>query len=88
MLYYSTMDEVTLFAETNGCLLVEVTPQDVDSFEAAFKPLAKGNKSPVRKLGVVSNQDALVITQNQSPLINVPLSTLIAAFKRQQLISN
>jgi phosphoribosylformylglycinamidine synthase len=64
-----------LFAETNGCLLLEVAPENSAQIEAHFDGL------PLLPLGTVSAQETLTITHNQSQIINLPLSDLITAFK-------
>ena len=66
---------VALFAETNGCLLVEVPPENEREFESHFKNL------PLEKIGMVTNQNTFIINNAQSVLLNLELSELISSFK-------
>ena len=74
----SDLDEnpaVALFAETNGCFLVEVSPMNAEAFEAAFAPDA------FMPLGSVTAKECLEISSHQSPIIRLLLAELITAFK-------
>ncbi|MBI5304779.1 MAG: phosphoribosylformylglycinamidine synthase subunit PurL [Chloroflexi bacterium] len=50
-------DDDALFAESNGCLLVEVRPGDCSTFEAQFANL----QSQVRQIGKVTDDNRLTI---------------------------
>jgi phosphoribosylformylglycinamidine synthase len=74
----SALDEnpaVALFAETNGCFLVEVSPMNAKAFEAAFAPDA------LIQLGSVTAKECLEISHKESTIISHQLSDLVAAFK-------
>jgi phosphoribosylformylglycinamidine (FGAM) synthase-like enzyme len=74
----SILDEnpaLGLFAETNGCLLVEVAPDKIPAFEACFANL------PFKSLGEVTSDDRVVFTHYQSAIIDLPISDLVKAFK-------
>jgi phosphoribosylformylglycinamidine (FGAM) synthase-like enzyme len=74
----SILDEnpaLGLFAETNGCLLVEVAPDKIPAFEACFANL------PIKSLGEVTSEDRVVFIHHQSAIIGLPLSDLVNAFK-------
>jgi len=80
----SGLDEnpaVALFAETNGCFLVEVSPMNAEAFEAVFEPLSPDNHPLFLHIGCVSAIECLEITHGQSTMINFPISELIDAFK-------
>jgi len=64
-----------LFAETNGCLLVEITPENTSAFEARFRNL------PIQLIGEVIPNDQVIFSHNQSEIFNLSLLELIAAFK-------
>lgn len=72
---------VAIFAETNGCFLVEVEPNKIEAFESAFQPLTADRRPLYRYLGCVIEKEVLEITHEQSMVINLPLSALLAAFK-------
>ena len=78
---------VTLFGETNGCLLVEVRAADCAAFEAFFQPAAEGEQAGTnerrplfQKLGVVTDETALKITAANTTPIHLPVSALVAAW--------
>jgi len=64
----------TLFGETNGCLLVEVSPENVAAFEAQFADL------PISKIGLVIGEPALTIHSENQSLYTIPLSGLVTAW--------
>jgi phosphoribosylformylglycinamidine (FGAM) synthase-like enzyme len=64
-----------LFAETNGCLLVEVDPENTQNFEANFKDL------PAHLIGEVIPEDKVSLIHSRSEIVNLPMSELVAAFK-------
>jgi phosphoribosylformylglycinamidine synthase II len=76
-----TNPAVALFAETNGCFLVEVSPMNAETFEAAFKSESKDQKLPFIQLGSVTAKESLEICHGQSTIINLQISDLLAAFK-------
>jgi phosphoribosylformylglycinamidine synthase subunit PurSL len=57
------------FAEVNGCLLVEVTPENVSAFENQFANL------PFSKIGDVTSEPILKIASEE-----IPVSELVYAF--------
>jgi phosphoribosylformylglycinamidine synthase len=64
----------TLFGETNGCLLVEVSPENAADFEAQFADL------PISKIGLVIGEPALTIHSENQSLYTIPLSGLVTAW--------
>ena len=66
---------VALFAETNGCFLVEVSPMNTETFETTFASGA------LIQIGSVTAKECLEINHKKSTVINQPLSDLVAAFK-------
>lgn len=63
-----------LFAETNGCLLVEVSPEQQKPFEAFLQGL------PCQKLGNVTEAAVLDVTNQQVRLIQVAVEDLVSAW--------
>ncbi len=57
------------FAEVNGCLLVEVTPENALGFESQFANL------PFRKIGIVTTEPGLKIANEE-----IPVRELVYAF--------
>ena len=66
----------TLFGETNGCLLVEVSPPDCPDFEVLFREL------PCQRLGVVTREPRLVIRDGRDELLSLPVSDLVLAWSQ------
>jgi phosphoribosylformylglycinamidine synthase len=66
-----------LFGETNGCLLVEVSPEGAAAFETLFAGL------PLRRLGRVTAAPELTIRGggDTAPLLTVPVDRLLAAWQ-------
>jgi phosphoribosylformylglycinamidine synthase len=65
---------LTLFGETNGCLLVEVRATDADAFESLLAGL------PTQRIGQVSAELFLkVLSEGFEPLI-LPVNSLVTAF--------
>lgn len=64
-----------LFAETGGCFLVEVSPNDKFSFETILKDL------PFKLIGKVQTDPRLIVDQREKSLIDIQLFTLIHAWK-------
>jgi phosphoribosylformylglycinamidine synthase len=71
--------DVRLFSETLGRLLVEVAAQDAPAFEAAL------DGQPLAVLGAVNDLARLQITLHGEGLVDVPVATLVAAWKREPL---
>ena len=68
-----TLDQL-LYGETNGCLLVEVTPDNAAAFEQAFAGM------PVRRLGAVDAEPMLTILHDGAPALTCPVAALVAAW--------
>lgn len=68
------IEEQALFTETNGCLLVEVHPDDVDEFERTLAG------QPHQRLGVVADTNQLEISSASGNLLAVPVDQLVAAW--------
>jgi phosphoribosylformylglycinamidine synthase len=64
-----------LFGETNGCLLVEVAPEDAQAFEAGFAGL------DCAQVGKVRADDQLVIRDGRRVLLELPVDALVNAWK-------
>jgi phosphoribosylformylglycinamidine synthase II len=71
---------LALFAETNGCLLVEVAPKHILEFEAKFHALAKNQSLPVLRLGMVTKEPDFVCTVEEEMILHLPVSELVSAF--------
>ena len=65
----------TLFGETAGCLLVEVSPQNKIAFEAIMENL------PCRLLGTVETDPTLHAANQGAALMDVELPALVKAWK-------
>jgi phosphoribosylformylglycinamidine synthase len=63
-----------LFGETNGCLLVEVTPDNAAAFEHHLAGM------PVQRLGAVAAEPTLTIMHDGAPILSRPVSELVAAW--------
>jgi phosphoribosylformylglycinamidine synthase len=64
----------TLFGETNGCLLVEVKPENVAEFEKFFNGL------PLQKIGKVLAEPRLSITTNNESRLSISVPDLVSAW--------
>jgi hypothetical protein len=64
-----------LFGETNGCLLVEVSP----AFTPAFESLLDG--LPILRLGHVADGMRLSVTASEKLILDLPVDTLVHAWK-------
>ena len=64
-----------LFGETNGCFLVEVSPENKLQFEIAFAGL------PIYLLGQVTKEPHLVIRSKQQVLIDLKVEQLVQAWQ-------
>ena len=63
-----------LFAETNGCLLVEVRPPDCHTFESQF------NELPLTRLGLVTAAPRLNISAHNESILSIPIVDLVSAW--------
>ncbi len=63
-----------LFGETNGCLLVEVSPKNAMAFEAKF------TEFPISKIGLVTSDPVLAVQLKKQSLFTIPVADLIAAW--------
>ena len=66
---------VPLFSESNGRLLLEVAPGDVNAFEETLAGL------PNVHLGTVTRSDKLVCQMNQRRLFSLPMNEIVTAWK-------
>jgi hypothetical protein len=69
-------DAASIFAETNGCLLVEVAEDKAREFEACFAEIEGG----VRLLGHVTEPPVLEIRVQDAPPVWVAVGALVDAF--------
>lgn len=70
------------FAETAGCILVEVAQDNADTFETLFAGL------PLRKIGLVNDKKQFVITSENDIVIQSDLETLLKTWKGQSVEVN
>jgi phosphoribosylformylglycinamidine synthase len=63
-----------LFGEGNGCLLVEVKPENDRAFEEHFEAAV------MKRIGLVTSGTRLNISSPTQSLISVPVSELVAAW--------
>jgi phosphoribosylformylglycinamidine synthase len=63
-----------LFGETNGCLLVEVSPRNAAAFEAKFTEL------PIAKIGLATSEPVLAVQQKKQSLFTIPVADLSTAW--------
>jgi len=68
-------DDFVLFSESNGRLLVEVSENDCGEFEALM------GDSVFARIGSVKDDKNLRVAKNGKPLIELPLTKLIGAWK-------
>ena len=68
---------VALFSESNGRLLIEVTPAHAPALEAHFGDI------PLIRLGTVTAAPQLVVTHGGNTLIDLPVDKLVAAWQRK-----
>jgi len=64
----------TLFGETNGCLLAEVSPDQAAEFEEKFSGL------PLQKVGVVKSDPSLTVFTNTEPRVSLTIDDLLTAW--------
>lgn len=69
----------SLFGETSGCLLVEVTPQNKAAFEMIIDTM------PCRLLGTVETDPTLRIIHQGSSLMHIELPELLSAWKDRKI---
>jgi phosphoribosylformylglycinamidine synthase len=69
---------LALFAETNGCLLVEVAPEKAAEFENLWAE--SDQQQAIRRLGNVSASLELAISHAGQTVLASPLSSLVTAF--------
>lgn len=73
----STDDAKTLlFSESNGRFLVEVEPENCELFESYFM------KELCTKIGEVTAEQNLMIYRNKTTILNLPISDLVKAWKK------
>ncbi|MEM7125906.1 MAG: phosphoribosylformylglycinamidine synthase subunit PurL [Chloroflexota bacterium] len=65
-----------LFSESNGRLLLEIRPEDVEAFHEVM------NQVSVQKLGHVTSELVVEIISDQKPLVSLSLDQIIQAWKR------
>ncbi len=65
-----------LFSESNGRLLVEVRPEDCTAFESYLAAL------PAKRIGVVTADAALILSNRSQTLLSVPVAALVTAWNR------
>lgn len=65
---------LAMFAETNGCLLVEVTENDTHAFEAHFQSLT------IKRIGTILEKQYLVAIHHGKQVINLSIDELVKAF--------
>jgi phosphoribosylformylglycinamidine synthase len=68
-------DDFILFSESNGRLLVEVSEKHSSEFESIMK------KSTFAQIGTVKEEKRLKIMKNRKSIIEIPLDSLIDAWK-------
>ncbi len=68
---------IALFSESNGRLLIEVTPEHALEVEQHFGLL------PLTRLGTVTAAQQLVVTCAGNPVIDLGIAQLVAAWQRQ-----
>ena len=64
-----------LFGETAGCLLVEVAPENRQTFEACFLQL------PLMKIGTVVIEQSMTVKHEGGSLMSVPISSMLTAWQ-------
>lgn len=64
-----------LFGETAGCLLVEVTPKNRQTFESCFLHL------PLVQIGTVESEQSMTVSCGGESLMNVPISLMLTAWQ-------
>jgi phosphoribosylformylglycinamidine synthase len=65
----------TVFGETSGCLLVEITPDHLATFRSIMKVM------PYRLIGTVGSNPALQIVQQGKTILDVNMNSLLHAWK-------
>ncbi len=67
-----------LFGETNGCLVVEVSPENQEAFEAAMQA------QPYLLIGKVTGETQFVVAHDGHQLLELEISDLVQAFTQQE----
>lgn len=70
----SITSDADIFAETNGCMLVEIEPRNAAAFESMLIGQA------LRRLGVVTEAGRLNISSSSRMLISIPVARLVSAW--------
>ena len=73
---------ISLFAENNGCMLVEIEKENSRDFEELLGLI------PYLMLGVVTSDPTLKVMNNNHPIINLDLDTLINKWEKDPLENN
>lgn len=68
-----------LFSESNGRLLVEVEPEHCTAFEKCFAP---DLQKLITKLGKVTDNNQLIIQQNNNTVLSLSIDQLVTAFNK------
>ncbi|HLF91162.1 MAG TPA: AIR synthase-related protein, partial [Anaerolineales bacterium] len=71
---FNFQPSTVLFAETNGCLLVEVSPENVQAFEKGFADL------PSRKIGQVTADARLTVFHDGLNVLEIEVNECVRAF--------
>jgi phosphoribosylformylglycinamidine synthase len=66
--------DLSLFGETNGCLLVEVRAEDATAFESVM------DGTPILRIGVVTAEPVLSIGSDHGMQISLPVEQLVEAW--------
>ncbi len=69
-------DDLALFSESNGRLLVGVAPADADALRDLFED------RPCARIGVVTGTDRLVVRRGGAPCLSLTVGELAASFKK------
>jgi phosphoribosylformylglycinamidine (FGAM) synthase-like enzyme len=67
-----------LFSESNGRMLVEVSPTDAGRFEAYF------SEQTLVQLGQVADHGWLIVNDEMNTLIDLPVGSLVQAWKQEE----
>ncbi|RPI23701.1 MAG: phosphoribosylformylglycinamidine synthase, partial [Chloroflexota bacterium] len=72
---------LALFGETNGCLLVEVRPEDCKAFEEHFeRPFGDSACEICRPVGEVVAEEVIQVIYNREIVLELDVDSLIKAF--------
>ena len=67
--------KLCLFAESNGCLLISIAPENMTQFETRF------NNLPLLNVGQVTQDTQLILRHRGATVIDVPIAECITAYK-------